>query len=76
MDARRRRLLVAIALALLALLLALRFALQPERATRFLLARVGNTLGLEITFGGAAEYRLRGVPRLVIRDVVAREPGA
>lgn len=76
MDARRRRLLVAIALALLALLLALRFALQPERATRFLLARVGNTLGLQITFSGAAEYRLRGTPRLVIRGVVAREPGA
>lgn len=76
MDARRRRVLIAIALALLALLLALRFALQPERATRFLLSRVGGTLGLDITFSGAAEYRLRGTPRLEIRGIVAREPGA
>lgn len=73
---RTARILLAIALVLLVLLLALRFALQPERATRFLLSRVGATLGLEITASGAAEYRLRGTPTLVIRDVVAREPGA
>lgn len=76
MGPRRRRLLIAIALLLLALLLALRFALQPERATRFLLERVGNGLGLDITFSGAAEYRLRGTPKLVISDITAREPGA
>jgi len=70
------RIVLVVALVLLALLLALRFALQPERATRFLLTRVGNTLGLEITASGASEYHLRGTPTLVIRDVVAREPGA
>ena len=70
------RIVLAAALVLLVLLLALRFALQPERATRFLLTRVGNTLGLEITASGASEYHLRGTPTLVIRDVVAREPGA
>lgn len=76
MDARRRRVLVLIALALLALLLALRLALQPERATRFLLQRVGTSLGLEIDFTGAAEYRLRGMPTLVVHGISAREPGA
>lgn len=76
MDTRRRRILVALGLLLLVALLALRFALQPERASRFLLARVGATLGLEITASGAAEYRLRGMPLLVVRNVVAREPGA
>lgn len=73
---RKARIALAIALGLLVLLLALRFALQPERATRFLLSRVGATLGLQVTAGGAAEYRLRGTPTLVIRGVVAREPGA
>lgn len=65
---------IAIALVLLALLL--RFALQPERVARLLLDRVGTALGLEITASGIGEYRLRGTPALVLRDVVAREPGA
>lgn len=73
---RTARIVLGVALVLLALLLVLRYALQPERATRFLLSRTGNTLGLEITARGAAEYHLRGTPTLVIRDVVAREPGA
>jgi hypothetical protein len=73
---RTARWLLFVALALLALGFALRFALEPQRASRFLLDRVGASLGLEITARGAAEYRLRGTPRLVIRDVVAREPGA
>src|SRR5690606_21021690 len=76
MGLRRRRFLIAFGLLLLVLLLALRFALEPQRASAFLLSRVGASLGLEITASGAAEYRLRGTPMLVIRDVVAREPGA
>jgi len=75
MGRRQRGILVAAGLLLL-LLLALRFALEPQRATKFLLDRIGTSLGLEITASGAAEYRLRGTPVLVIRDVVAREPGA
>ena len=67
---------LVVALVLLALGVATRFALQPQRATRFLLDRIGNSLGLEITASGKAEYRLRGTPQLVLRDVVAREPGA
>ena len=73
---RTARIVLVVALVLLVLLLALRFVLQPERATRFLLTRVGTTLGLEITASGASEYHLRGTPTLVIRGVVAREPGA
>ena len=70
------RIVLVVALVLLALGLALRFALQPQRATHFLLDRIGKSLGLEITASGKAEYRLRGTPQLVLRDVVAREPGA
>jgi hypothetical protein len=69
-----------IAIASLALVLlvvfGLRFVLEPQRATGFLLARVGGAMGLEITASGSTEYRLRGTPTLVLHDVVAREPGA
>ena len=66
--------MVAVALVLLALMLG--WLLRPQRAVGFLLNRVGTALGLEITASGNAEYRLRGTPQLVIRDVVARQPGA
>lgn len=75
----RRRpalLLGAGVVALLLLALLLRLLLQPERVTGFVLDSLGNALGLEITAGGSSEYRLRGTPMLVVRDVVAREPGA
>jgi hypothetical protein len=49
---------------------------QPPHSTAFLLKRVGVALGLEITASGDAEYRLRGTPQLVLRDLVARQPGA
>jgi hypothetical protein len=75
---RRRwaRIAGAIAVLLLLLALALRIALQPEHVTRLVLEQVGKALGLEITASGLGEYQLRGTPRLVVRDVVAREPGA
>jgi len=68
----------ALALAVLIVIgaIALRMALQPERLTRFVLHAVGETLGLEITATGVGEYRLRGSPMLVARDVVARLPGS
>ena len=69
------RIALVVALLLLALGLAMRFALQPQRATRYLLDRIGSSLGLAITASGKAEYHLRGTPQLVLRDVVAREPG-
>ncbi len=75
---KRRLALGAGALALLALLLALslRIALRPEHVTGMVLERVGDALGLDVTASGVGEYRLRGTPQLVVRDVVAREPGA
>ncbi len=51
------------------------FIAQPQRATKLLLDRVGNALGLRITVSGQSEYRLRGTPQLVLRDVVAQRPG-
>ena len=73
---RTTRLAVALLALGLLILLALRFALDPQRATGFLLTRIGNAMGLEISATGVAEYRLRGTPTLVLRDVIAREPGA
>ncbi|MEO5827837.1 MAG: hypothetical protein ABIQ48_04435 [Luteimonas sp.] len=74
----RRRLRFAIVLLGLALLLAfgLRFVLQPQHVAGLLLGRIGAATGLEIRASGAAEYHLRGTPSLVLRNVVAREPGA
>ena len=51
------------------------YLLQPQRASAFLLARVGTSLGLRITATGPASYRLRGTPQLVLRGVVAQRPG-
>lgn len=62
--------------ALLLLALLLRTLLQPERVAGFVLASLGEALGLQIGAAGASEYRLRGTPMLVVRDVTAREPGA
>ena len=66
----------AIAVLLLLLALALRIALQPEHVTGLVLGQLGKALGLEITANGPGEYRLVGSPVLVVRNVVAREPGA
>jgi hypothetical protein len=63
-----------IALVLLVVLVA--WLAQAPRAVGFLLDRVGSALGLEITASGTTEYRLRGTPQVVVRDLVAREPGA
>lgn len=75
--ARRALLVAAIAVGVALLLwVSLHALLQPRRASRFLLDRVGNSLGLEIRATGVAEYRLRGTPMLVLRDLSVREPGA
>ncbi|NUS39294.1 MAG: hypothetical protein HOQ02_09765, partial [Lysobacter sp.] len=75
-PARRARAATTAALALLLLLLAFGYLLQPRQATGLLLGRLGGALGLDITAGGANDYRLRGTPTLVLRDLVVREPGA
>ena len=66
------------ALALLAVLLGLglRTALQPDRVAGLLMDRAGSALGLQLSARGAAEVTLRGTPRLVLRDLDVREPGA
>lgn len=74
-----RAAVLALAIAAGALLLGsllLHGLLEPQRASRFLLQRAGAALGLEIVATGRAEYRLRGTPTLVLRDVSVREPGA
>jgi hypothetical protein len=79
MERRARTALVAGSLVLVVLLvlaLVLRLALPPERVAGLVLGQVGRALDLEITASGAAEYRLRGAPMLVVRDLVARQPGA
>ena len=73
----RRRGWILIALALLAATTAsLYWISRPARVAHLLLDRIGSALGLEISASGATEYRLRGTPMLVLRNVVAREPGA
>ena len=59
---------------LLVLLLFAGWLLQPQRAGKFLLDKVGSSLGLEIS-ARAIDYRLRGTPQLVLRDVVATHAG-
>lgn len=72
---RRRPRFLATAAALVLLLVALlAWLAQPPRATGFLLDQVGAGLGLDIR-AGRADYRLRGTPQLVLRDVIAQRPG-
>lgn len=75
---RRRwlRRLIALGVALLALSLAATWLLQPEQLVPLILDRAGKSLGLEITADANAEAQLRGEPQLVVRNLVAREPGA
>ncbi|RDZ29103.1 hypothetical protein [Lysobacter silvisoli] len=73
---KRRRVLPALAALALLLLLSLGWFSQPDRAAGLLLGRIGAALGLEIEAAGASEYRLRGTPMLLLRDVRVREPGA
>lgn len=68
--------LAAAAVALLLAVGSLHWASRPQRLTGVLLDRIGESLGLEITARGVSEYELRGDPRLVVRDLVARQPGA
>ena len=71
-----RRLLrgVAILLALLlGVLLLAGWLLQPSRAGTTLLSLTGDALGLQLRAQGI-DYRLRGTPQLVLRNVEAKRP--
>lgn len=75
---RRRwlRRLVALGLFLALLSLLATWLLQPKQLVPLILDRVGKSLGLEITADNNAEARLRGEPQLIVRKLIAREPGA
>ena len=71
----RRWLLASVVLALLLALVAY-WATRPQRVSALVMSQLGSALGLEITASGASQYSLAGGPRLVLRGVVARAPGA
>ncbi len=75
---RRRwlRWLIALGIFLLLLSLLTTWLLQPKQLVPLILDRSGTILGLEITADAGAEARLRGEPQLIVRNIVAREPGA
>lgn len=74
---RRRAIVWSVLAALLLMIpLSLRWAGQPERVAGVIMDQVGDSLGLVITAGGSSEYRLRGHPTLVVRDIDVRQPGA
>lgn len=49
---------------------------RPAQVAGLVLRQAGAALGLEIGFDGAAEYRLRGVPHLMVRGLDVRRPGS
>jgi len=69
--------LCALPFVLLALLwLVVWIALPPERVVPLVLARIGAAMNLEISAQGDPSSRLGRHPTFVVRNVVAREPGA
>ncbi|MBP6597562.1 MAG: hypothetical protein KA196_08625 [Arenimonas sp.] len=50
--------------------------LEPKRLTAQVLARTGSALGLELSIDGTPEYALRPEPRLLLPNLVVRQPGA
>jgi hypothetical protein len=73
---RRRRILLVLALLAVALLLTSYWLSRPRSVAAIVTRQVGSALGLEVHAEGIAEYRLRGTPMLVLREVRVREPGA
>ncbi|MBW8367168.1 MAG: hypothetical protein K0M70_04835, partial [Arenimonas sp.] len=49
--------------------------LEPNRLTATVLGRLGTSLGLELSIDGTPEYALRPEPRLVLPNLVVRQPG-
>ncbi len=73
---RIRHALIALCILLLLLSLSATWLLQPKQLAPLILDRAGDALGLTITADAGAEVRLRGEPQLVVRNIVAIEPGA
>lgn len=76
MTRRRKIALLAFAAVILLGAVVLRWLLDPAFLVPRILALAGNSLGLEITADGESDYRLRGTPQLVARNIIAREPGS
>ena len=76
MTRRRKIALLAFAAVILLGTVVLRWLMDPAFLVPRILALAGNSLGLEITADGESDYRLRGTPQLVARNVIAREPGS
>lgn len=72
---RRRKVLLTAGMLAVALALGARWLLQADNLAPLLLAQAERATGLEISARGASEYRLRGTPQVVLRQVVARVPG-
>jgi hypothetical protein len=73
----RHRSVVLTLLAVAAMvLLALYWFTRPRQVADLILEQVGQALDLEIEANGPVDYRLGIPPRLVLHDVVARQPGA
>lgn len=66
---------IVVVVLVLATALALRWAMRPQTLGPYALTIAGRALGLEIS-AADFDYRLRGTPQLVARDVSARVPGA
>lgn len=75
MTRRRKTVLLVMAVAALVAAILLRWLMKPENMAPAILDLAGDSLGLEITATGVGEYRLRGTPQLIVRNVTAREPG-
>ncbi|MEO8366171.1 MAG: hypothetical protein ABI538_08190 [Pseudoxanthomonas sp.] len=76
MTRRRKIALLVVVAVVLAGAVALRWLLNPGYLVPAVLDLAGKSLGLEITASGIGEYRLRGTPQLIARNVTVREPGA
>jgi len=65
-----------IVLAIVVMLLGLLcWASRPQQVASLVLSQASRALGLRITAKGVSEYTLRGMPKLVLRDVTAQRDG-
>ncbi|HEY4582640.1 MAG TPA: hypothetical protein VIG88_07240 [Lysobacter sp.] len=72
---RRRAWLIVLVVALAMLAGLLRWASRPQQVASLVLSQASRALGLRITAKGVSEYTLRGMPKLVLREVTAQRDG-
>jgi hypothetical protein len=76
MSRRRKIALLVLAAVIVLGAATLRWLMDPAFLVPRLLALAGDSLGLQITADGQSDYRLRGTPQLVARNLIAREAGS